>query len=122
MTIISFTFEVGNVDVSGGAGSLAGGLEKSGGEGGPLGDLVELLGAEVVGEDVEGQDVVYGVKRELLGYEVGHGRVVDRAHGDGLAAVDLLGEVGEGQVVVEGGEIRVFGQDAGDVVGARGRR
>ncbi|GER33580.1 nuclear protein X1 [Striga asiatica] len=112
--------DVGDVDVSGGAGGLAGGLEEGGGGGGALGDLVELLGAEVVGEDVEGEDVFDGGEGIVVGEEVGHGGVVDGADGDGAAAVDLGCEVGRGEVVVEGGEVGVIGEDAGDVVGADG--
>lgn len=57
----------------------------------------------------------------MLGENGGHGGVVEGEDGDGLAAVDLRGEVGRGQVVVEGGEVRVVRQDAGYVVGRRGR-
>jgi len=49
--------------------------------------------------------------------EVVHGDVVDGTDGDALAAVDFVGEVGDGEVVVEGGELWEVGQDAGDVVG-----
>ncbi|CAL5406172.1 unnamed protein product [Camellia sinensis] len=113
-------FEIGDVDVAGGAGSFAGGLEHGGGEGGTFGDLVELFGAEVVGEDVEREDVFDCIESEVFGEEVGHGGVVDGAYGDGGAAVDLGGEVGDGEVVVEGGEVGVLGEDAGDVVGVSG--
>jgi len=77
---------------------------------------VELLGAEVVEEDVEGEDVFDGVDGGVLGEEVVHGGVVDGADGDGGSSVDFGGEVREGEVVVEGGELRVLGEDARDVV------
>lgn len=108
--------EVGDVDEAGGARGGAGGLVHCGGEGGAVGDLVELFGAEVVEEDVEGEDVFYGVDGGVLGEEVGHGGVVDGADGDGGLAVDLGGQVGQGQVVVEGRELRVLREDARDVV------
>ncbi|CAH9130501.1 unnamed protein product [Cuscuta epithymum] len=110
----------GDVDESGGAGGVAGGLVDGGGEGGPLVELVELLGAEVVGEDVEGEDVLDGGEGEVLVEERAHAGVVDGADGDGHAAVDLAGEVGHGEVVVEGGEIGVLGEDLSDVEGICG--
>lgn len=61
--------EVGDVNEAGGSGGGAGGLEHGGSEGGAVGDLVELLGAEVVEEDVEGEDVFDGVDGGLLGEE-----------------------------------------------------
>ena len=100
--------EVGDVDKAGGSGSAAGGLVHGGGEGGAVGDLVELLGAEVVEEDVEGEDVLDGVNGGVLAEEVRHGGVVHGADGDGGFAVDFRGQVGQGQVVVEGGELRVL--------------
>jgi len=108
--------EVGDVDEAGGSGGGAGGLVHCGGEGGAVGDLVELLGAEVVEEDVEGEDVLDGVDGGVLREKVRHGGVVDGADGDGGFAVDFGGEVGEGEVVVEGGELGVLCEDAGDVV------
>lgn len=56
----------------------------------------------------------------MFGEDVRHGGVVDRTYGDSTAAVDLIGEVGGGEVVVEGGEAGVFGKNAGDVVGGGG--
>ncbi|PON32949.1 hypothetical protein PanWU01x14_356890 [Parasponia andersonii] len=117
--------EVGDVDEAGGARGGAGGLEHGGSEGGAVGDLVELLGAEVVEEDVDGEDVLDGVDGWVLGEDVVHGGVVDGADGDGGPPVDLGGEVGQGQVVVEGRELRVLREDLRDVVGlsaaARGK-
>ena len=78
---------------------------------------MELFGAEVVDEDVEGEDVFDGGEGEVLVEEGGHGGIVEGQDGDGLAAVDLFGQVGDGEVVVEGGEAGVFGKHAGDVVG-----
>ena len=62
---------------------------------------MELFGAEVVDEDVEGEDVFDGGEGEVLVEEGGHGGIVEGQDGDGLAAVDLFGEVGEGEVVLK---------------------
>ena len=102
--------EVGDVDEARGARGGAGGLEHGGGQGGAVGDLVELFGAKVVEEDVEGEDVFDGVDGRVGGEEVGHGGVVDGADRYGGVAVDLAGEVREGEVVVEGRELRVVGE------------
>lgn len=108
--------EVGDVHVAGGPVGRAGGLEHSGGQGGATSELVELLGAEVIHEDVEGKHILEGRDGEVLGEDGVHGGIVDSENGDGLAAVDLGGEVGESEVVVEGGERGVLGENAGDVV------
>ncbi|CAH9060655.1 unnamed protein product [Cuscuta europaea] len=111
----------GDVDESGGARGVAGGLIDGGGEGGPLVELVELLRPEVVGEDVEGEDVLDGGEGEVLVEERVHAGVVDGADGDGHAVVDLTREVGHGEVVVEGRELGVFGEDLSNVEGIGGR-
>jgi len=108
--------EVGDVDEAGGARGGAGGLVHGGGEGCAVRDLVELLGAEVVQEDMEGEDVFDGVDGRVFGKEVVHGGVVDGADGDGASSVDFWGEMREGEVVVEGGELRMLGEDVRDVV------
>ena len=58
---------------------------------------MELFGAKVVKEDMEGEDIFDGVDGRVGGEEVGHGDVVDSADVYGLAS-----EVREGEVVVEG--------------------
>ncbi|THU43778.1 hypothetical protein C4D60_Mb02t00360 [Musa balbisiana] len=110
-----------DVDEAGGVGCCSGGLKQGGGEGGAAGELVELLGAEVVDEDVEGEEVLEGIEGEArVGSEEGrHGGVVDGEDGDGETAVDLACEVGGCKVVVEGGELRVLRQNARDVVPSR---
>ncbi|KAL1817994.1 hypothetical protein ACET3Z_020568 [Daucus carota] len=113
-------FNVGDVDVPGGSVGFAGGLEHGGRQRGASADLVQFLGAEVICKDMQSEDVLHGVDREVLGQEVCHAGIVDSADGDGEAAVDVGGEVGDGEVVVEGGEFGVFGEDAGDVVGGGG--
>ena len=94
--------EVGDVDEAGGARGGGDGLEHGGGQGGVFGDLVELIGAKVVEEDMEGRNVFDGVDGRVGGEEVGHGGIVDSANSYDGAAVDLAGEVHEGEVVVEG--------------------
>ena len=69
---------------------------------------MELFGTKVVEEDVEGEDVFYGVDGRVGGEEVGHGSIVNNADGYGGAAVDLVSEVCEGEVVVEGREVWVL--------------
>ena len=83
-------------------------MEHGGGQGGAVSDLVELFGAKVVEEDVEGEDVFDGVDGRVGGEEVGHGGVVNDTDGYGGAAVDLVSEVREGEVVVEGREVWVL--------------
>nr|POF09735.1 abc transporter c family member 13 [Quercus suber] len=77
--------EVNDVDKAGRARGEAGGLEHGGSQGGAVGDLVELFGAKIVEEDVEGEDVFDGVDGRVGGEEVRHGSVVDGADGYGLA-------------------------------------
>lgn len=77
---------------------------------------MKLLGSEVIQENVKGEDVLDGVDGGVLGKQVRHAGVVDGAYCDGGAAVDLCGEVGKGEVMVEGGEVRVGGEYARDVV------
>nr|GMC49806.1 histone-lysine N-methyltransferase SETD1A-like [Ipomoea batatas] len=86
-------FQICDVDESGGAGSGAGGLEHSGGECGAVGELVELLCAVVVQEDMEGEDILNGGDRVVLGEQICHGGVIDGADGDCVAAVDVGGEL-----------------------------
>ena len=69
---------------------------------------MELFGAKVVEEDVEGEDVFDGVDGRVGGEGVEHGGIVDGADGYGGAAVDLVSEVREGEVVVEGREVWVL--------------
>ncbi|KAL0012394.1 hypothetical protein SO802_007502 [Lithocarpus litseifolius] len=97
--------EVGDVDEVGGARGEAGGLEHCCDRGGAVGDLVELFGIKVVEEDMEGEEVFDGVDVRVGGEEVAHGGIVDGANGYGGAVVDLVGEVCEGEVVVEGREV-----------------
>ena len=63
---------------------------------------MELFGAKVVKEDMEGEDVFDGVDGRVGGEEVGHGSVVDGADIYGGAAIDLTGKMREGEVMVEG--------------------
>ena len=63
---------------------------------------MELFGAKVVEEDMEGEDVFDGVDGRVGGEEVGHGSVVDGADIYGGAAIDITGKMREGEVVVEG--------------------
>ena len=108
--------EIGDVDEASGSGGGAGGLVHCGGEGGAIGDLVVLLGTKVVKEDMEGEDVLDGVDGGVLREKVRHGGFVDGTDGDGGFAVDFGDEVGEGEVVLKGGELRVLCEDVGDVV------
>ena len=97
-----FALEVGDVDEAEGA---KGGAD---GQGGAVGDLVELFGTKVIEEDMEGEDVFDGVDGRVGGEEVRHGGIVDGADSYDGAAVDLVGEVREGEVVVEGQEVWVL--------------
>nr|POF25640.1 hypothetical protein CFP56_17899 [Quercus suber] len=90
-----FDLEVGDVDKAEGARGEAGGLEHGGSQGGAVCDMVELFGAKVVEEDVEGEDVFDGVDGRVGGEEVEHGSVVNGADSYGGTAVDLTGEVRE---------------------------
>lgn len=81
---------------------------------------MELFRAVVIDEDVKREHILDGADGEVLVEERRHGGVVERQDGDGEAAVDLAGEVRDGEVVVEGAELGVFGEDSGDVVGFSG--
>ena len=70
--------------------------------------MVELFGTKVIEEDMEGEDVFDGVDGRVGGEEVRHGGFVDGADSYDGAAVDLVGEVREGEVVVEGQEVWVL--------------
>ncbi|KAK3429878.1 hypothetical protein EUGRSUZ_E01366 [Eucalyptus grandis] len=111
--------EVGDVDEAGVAGGVPGGLVQGGGEGGALGDLVELLGVEVVEDDVDGE-LVLDDGEGLLAGEGGHGAVVEGEDGDGLAAVDLVGQLGLAEVGAEEGVLGEALEDGGDVVAGDG--
>lgn len=69
---------------------------------------------------MEGEDIFEGGDGEVFVQEGRHGGIVYGEDGYGLTAVDFVGEVGDGKVVVEGGEARVFSQNARDVVVAGG--
>lgn len=69
---------------------------------------MEFFSAVVVDKDMKGEDIAKNLKRETLGDKGRHGRVVKGKNSDGLAVVDFIGEVGLGEVLVEGGEFRVF--------------
>lgn len=69
---------------------------------------------------MEGEDILESVYGEVFVKERCHGGIVNGEDGNGLAAVDLAGEMCGGEVVVEGGEFRVFGKNAGDVVAIGG--
>ena len=101
-------FEISDVDEAGGSGGGAGSLVHGGGESGAVGDLVELLGAEVVEKNVQRKDVLDGVDGEAFSKQIRHSGIVDSTHSDGLPEVDLVGEVCDCEVVVEGGELRVL--------------
>lgn len=89
-------FYVGDVDIAGGSVGLAGGLEHGGSEGGAAGDLVEFLGAKVIGKHMEGEDILDGVDGEVFGEKVSHSRIIDGADGDGQPAVYVGCEVSDG--------------------------
>lgn len=108
--------EVGDVHVPRSPCRHPRGLEHAASQGGAVGDLVKFLGTEVIHKNMEGKHILYSVDRESFGEEGRHGGIVDGEDGDGLAAVDLGGEVGEGEVVVEGGELGVFGEYACNVM------
>ena len=50
-------FYIGDVDVSRSSGGGSGGLKHGGSGGGAVGDLVKFLGAEVIDQDVERENV-----------------------------------------------------------------
>ena len=114
------TFQVRDIHVPGGSFGSSGGLKHAGGQRRAFGYLVEFLGAEVIHQNMEGEDISDGVDGKLLGEEGRHGGIVNGEDGDGESAVDVAGEVGEGEVVVEGGELGVFGENASDVVAVGG--
>lgn len=79
-----------------------------------MGEGVELLGAVVVDEDVEGEDVADGGEGEVV--QRRHRRVVHRQHRDRLPPVYVVRQPRLAQHLVELGELRVRRQDLRDVV------
>lgn len=69
--------EIGNVNESGGSGSGSSGLEQSRRRGGAVGDLVELPGAEIVNQNVEGEHVLDDVNGEVLGEKIRHSSITN---------------------------------------------
>ena len=88
--------QIGNVHKSGRSGSGSGGLEQSSRRGGAVGDLVELPGAEIVDQNVEGEHVLDDGDGEVLGEEIRHSGIANGQNRDGLPAVNLAGDVGDG--------------------------
>ena len=82
--------------------------------GGAVGELLELLVAVVVDEDVQREDVPDGLQRVVV--QRRHGRVIDGEHGDGLPPVDVVRQPRPGQHLVEPGVLLVRLQQLGDVV------
>ena len=72
--------------------------------------VLEFLDIVVVEDYVNTEDVLYNVH----GFSVdgGHAAVVDDKDGDGLLAVDLVGELSLGEVVIESAERWVIGEDS----------
>ncbi|KAK3036102.1 hypothetical protein RJ639_031683 [Escallonia herrerae] len=112
-------FEIRNVHEPQFSGGVAGGLVQCGREDGALGDLVELGGVVVVEEDVEAEGVLDDGRRVVSG-ERGHGGVVEDQDGDGVAGVDLVGELRLGEVIVEDAVVGKGGEHVGNVVGGDG--
>lgn len=94
----------------------AAGLVEGGGDGfGAEGELVELDHVVVVEDDVEAEDALLDVLRHLQ--DGGEAVVGEAEHRDGAAAVDVLGEVGAAEELVELLEPRVSAEEDGDVEG-----
>lgn len=96
-------------------------LEHGGGGGDAVGELVELLGAVVVDEDVHLEDVADGLQR-AAGGERAHIAVGYHQHRDGAPLVDVRRQPRLRQQLVELRVLRVLAQDLGDVVPLRRRR
>lgn len=78
---------------------------------------MQFGGAKVISKDMQRQNVLERVDVEVFGQKIRHASIVHGQHRDGAPPVDLVGEVRGGEVVVEGGEVGVFGQNFSDVVG-----
>lgn len=111
------SFKIGNINVTRGTRSWTGGLKHTGSQSSAIGDLVKLLGPEVVGEDMERENISESIDGVLFWKKWRHGGIVKSEDCDGLTAVNFGGQVGNGEVVIEGWELRVFGEYASDVVG-----
>ena len=85
----------------------------------PVRELVDLAGGEVVGEDVEREEVLEREYGEVLPDDFAHSGVVDGEDCDRHSPVDLPGQMRLREVVVERGVFRVLGQDLGDVEAIR---
>jgi hypothetical protein len=112
--------EVGDVDVAHVPGGVAGGLVERGGELGAGVEGVQLLLVVVVEEGEEAERVL-DVRKGEVGDEGGHGAVVEHEDRDGAAAVDLVGDLGHGEVAVVQRVLRQAVEHGRDVVGGRRR-
>ena len=94
-------------------------MEESRGDRAAVRELVDLAGGEVVGEDVEREEVLEREYGEVLPDDFAHSGVVDGEDCDRHSPVDLAGQMRLREVVVERGVFRVLGQDLGDVEAIR---
>jgi len=83
-------------------------------------NLLKLWLIIIIKNHVGAQDPLHYINR--FSGDSAHATVTDGQNGDGLAGVDLLGEASLSEEVVEGGEVRIVGKNAGDVEGGGGRR
>jgi len=67
---------------------------------------------------MDAQDVLDDIQG--LSRETSKGLVIHDKDGDGIAAVDLLSELGLGEILFEGAELREAAEEPGDVEGRGG--
>lgn len=99
------------------AGGQATGLIKRGNDGEFVVQLLKLGDVVPIEADVDAEeflDYVHGLAGERA-----DGGVVDGEDGDRITAVDGIVELGLGEVVRKGAELRVLREDLGDVKGRR---
>lgn len=96
---------------------MARGLEEGGEESSLVGEIIERVGVVVVKDDMDGDGILEGVAGE--GGEGGDGGVIDHEDGNGLAAIDFIGHLCLGEVLGEGGVLRVWLEDLDNIQGGR---
>ena len=94
------------------------GLEQGGEDGGLFGKRGELLDVKVVKHHVDAQDLLDRVQG--LSRKTSNGFVFDDENGDGIASINLLGDLSLGEIVIEDAEIWVAAKELGDVEGGGG--
>ena len=109
-------FYIRDIHITRGAEGGTRGLKQSRRERTTFRKLVELFGAVVIDKNVKREHILDSADGEMLVEEHRHGGVVESEDGYSETTVDFACEMSDGEVVVKGTELGVFGEDSGNVV------